>query len=462
VTPVVRVVIPTYNAKALLLVCLESISSAEWPKERLETVVVDNASTDDTVEAIRDRFPWVHVIECRRNLGFAGAVNRGLENLADVDYVLLLNNDVQVDPGWIHGLVEVLESDPSLGAATSKVLFAGTFTEVELEFPDLTGSQDFDARRRGVKIGGVRVDGVDEWRSTQFVAGFFDPEEDVGRHVPYRWITRHARLRTREGRAEILLSSERPTAAVARSEDVEAELSVGSEPRWFELPRGAPRMDVINNVGSMLVIGGFGADRGYLEADRGQYDEVEEVFAWSGTSALLRRAYVEDVGPLDDRLFAYYEDLDLSWRGRALGWRFVYVPRSVVRHLHAATSVEGSALFQHYVERNRLIVHVKNAPLGYAAKAVVGSLRETALYVRRDVARPLLERRRPTTVFVRRRLRAFGGFLAQLPRALSTRFRLRRRQLVPDDELLRWVGRTGCPFRPVGSVKRGVPTHDER
>jgi GT2 family glycosyltransferase len=194
-------------------------------------------------------------------------------------------------------------------------------------------------------------------------------------------------------------------------------------------------------VGSILVPDGFGADRGFLEIDCGQYEHVREVFAWSGTSVLLRRAYLEDAGLLDARLFMYYEDLDLSWRGRALGWRIAYAPGSVVRHLHAATSVEGSALFQHYVERNRLIVHVKNAPARYAAHVALKSLRETALYVRRDVVRPLIERRRPTTLFVRRRLRAFAGFLFQLPRAITARRRLRRRQQVPDDELLGWVGR---------------------
>jgi GT2 family glycosyltransferase len=461
VTPLIRIVIPTYNARALLVSCLESISAADWPKEQLETMVVDNASTDGTAEAIRDRFPWVDVVQCPRNLGYAGAVNRGLENLAEVDYVLLLNNDVQVELGWIRGLLEALESDSSFGAATSKVLFAGKFTEVELKFPELRGSVDFDSRRRGVKISGVRVDGLEAWRTAQFIAGFFDPEEDVGTGMPYRWITHQAQLRTRCGKAEVLLSSDRPTTAVARSDQTEVELSIESERRWFELPRGAP-VNVINNVGATLATGGFGADRGYLEVDRGQYEEMVEVFGWSGTSALLRRAYLQDVGPLDERLFAYYEDLDLSWRGRALGWRFVYAPRSVVRHHHAATSVEGSAVFQHYVERNRLIVHVKNAPLRYSATAVVGSLRETALYVRRDVVRPLVERRRPTTVFVRRRLRAFGGFLAQLPQASRARVRLRRRQLVQDPELLGWVDRTGCRFNRVASVERGAPAHEER
>ena len=105
------------------------------------------------------------------------------------------------------------------------------------------------------------------------------------------------------------------------------------------------------------ITGGYGGDRGFLEADRGQYDKPADVFAWCGCSVLLRPRYLAEVGLLDERLFLYYEDIDLSWRGRAQGWRYRYVPESVVRHAHTATSVEGSELFQYYVERNRLLVH---------------------------------------------------------------------------------------------------------
>jgi GT2 family glycosyltransferase len=183
----------------------------------------------------------------------------------------------------------------------------------------------------------------------------------------------------------------------------------------------------------VLVDGGFGADRGFLEVDRGQYEDGLEVFGWSGTSALLRREYVEDVGRLDGSLFVYYEDLDFSWRGRALGWRVKYAPHSVVRHRHAATSVEGSKIFRHYVERNRLIVHVKNAPWRYACRAVVASLRETALYIRRDIVRPVIERRRPTGTFVLQRIRAFWAFAVRMLRAVAARQRLRRRQRIGDE-----------------------------
>ena len=86
------------------------------------------------------------------------------------------------------------------------------------------------------------------------------------------------------------------------------------------------------------------------------------MFAWCGGSVLLRPAYLADVGLFDDDFFLYYEDTDLSWRGRSRGWRYRYVPEARARHVHAASTGEGSPVFQHYVERNRLLMLVKNAP----------------------------------------------------------------------------------------------------
>jgi len=69
---------------------------------------------------------------------------------------------------------------------------------------------------------------------------------------------------------------------------------------------------------------------------------------------------LEDVGGFDERLFMYYEDLDLAWRARRRGWRFVYEPRAVVHHAHCASSGEWSPFFCFHVERNRALVNWKN------------------------------------------------------------------------------------------------------
>jgi GT2 family glycosyltransferase len=79
---------------------------------------------------------------------------------------------------------------------------------------------------------------------------------------------------------------------------------------------------------------------------------------------------IEDVGGFDPRFFMYYEDLDLAWRARLRGWSFIYTPRSVVHHVHCGTSGEGSPLFLYYVERNRVLVSLKNAPLKLAIRSL--------------------------------------------------------------------------------------------
>ena len=88
------------------------------------------------------------------------------------------------------------------------------------------------------------------------------------------------------------------------------------------------------------------------------------------------RAYLDDVGLFDERFFLYYEDTDLSWRGRLRGWRYVYVPTSLVRHRHAASSGVGSTVFRYYTERNRPLMLVKNAPAGLPGEPGLGRFAE--------------------------------------------------------------------------------------
>ncbi len=161
---------------------------------------------------------------------------------------------------------------------------------------------------------------------------------------------------------------------------------------------------------------------------------------------LLRSAYLEAIGVFDERFFLYYEDTDMAWRGRARGWCYRYVPQSRIRHIHAASSGEGSALFQHYVERNRLLMLVKNAPRALAARATWRYVLTTASYARRDVVSPILRGHRPNTVLFRRRLRSYLSFLRLLPAMLVARRRNRRVQVVDDAELVGWaVPQPGAP-----------------
>jgi GT2 family glycosyltransferase len=370
--PLVRVVVVNYNGADLTLDCLRSLLATDWPPERLEVVLVDNASTDGVVDNVRARYRRVRVIESGANLGFGAGCNLALTDPGPVGHVALVNNDATVAPGWLRPLAEALESDPSLGAACPKILFADSFVDVHVESPTRVPGRG-DRRQLGVRLSGLRVGGAELLRRAQLVDGFWGVEYGGAGEGRYRWTAGRARLRVPvppggpvPEAVELRLAADQATPAVLRSSAGRVEITVGPRPQWFRAPLAGPAYDVVNSAGSVLVDGQYGADRGYLEPDGGQYDAPAEVFAWSGAAVLLSRRYLDDVGLFDDRYFLYYEDLDLAWRGRRRGWRYRYVPESVVRHVHSAASDEGSKLFALCNERNRLLTLARNAPPGRA------------------------------------------------------------------------------------------------
>ncbi|HEY8506471.1 MAG TPA: glycosyltransferase family 2 protein, partial [Gemmataceae bacterium] len=117
---------------------------------------------------------------------------------------------------------------------------------------------------------------------------------------------------------------------------------------------------VIDSAGLRLLRDGRGKDVGFREPDRGQFERPREVFGGCGAGVLLRADALDDGGRLDERLFMYYEDLDLAWRCRLGGGRFAYAPRAVVRHVHCGSSGAGSPFVRFHVERNRALAGARN------------------------------------------------------------------------------------------------------
>ena len=110
-----------YNGRRFLDVCLESLLSQELDGG-FEILVLDNGSSDGSVDHVRQRFSEVRALALDRNLGFAGAYNVGFAEAAG-EHVVLLNNDTRARPGWLAALVRAAESDPRVGAVTSKLVF---------------------------------------------------------------------------------------------------------------------------------------------------------------------------------------------------------------------------------------------------------------------------------------------------------------------------------------------------
>ena len=118
--PLVSLIVLNWNGRQHLEYCLPSLLATDYP--RYEIIVVDNASTDDSVAFVRENFPRVQVIVNERNLGFSAGMNVGLQ-AAQGEIMVLLNNDVEVQPGWLRALVEAMLAEATVGIAGCKVYY---------------------------------------------------------------------------------------------------------------------------------------------------------------------------------------------------------------------------------------------------------------------------------------------------------------------------------------------------
>lgn len=95
--PTVTIVVVNYNGRDYLEPCLASLLGQSYPQERIEIILVDNASSDGSVEFVHERFPQVQVIRNETNTGFAPAVNQGA-GAGTGDILALINNDAVAHP----------------------------------------------------------------------------------------------------------------------------------------------------------------------------------------------------------------------------------------------------------------------------------------------------------------------------------------------------------------------------
>ncbi len=119
----VTVIVVAWNTRDLLRTCLRTVYAQALPPEAvpLEVIVVDNASTDGSLDLVRNEFPAVTLVENPTNLGFAAANNQGLR-LANGRHLVLLNPDTEVQPGALGVLVNFLARNPRAGAAGALLL----------------------------------------------------------------------------------------------------------------------------------------------------------------------------------------------------------------------------------------------------------------------------------------------------------------------------------------------------
>jgi GT2 family glycosyltransferase len=241
-SPLLSIIIPHYNGAYHLPCCFNALRSQTYP--HLEIILADNGSTDESLTLTRRDFPEVKIIELGQNLGFAGAVNRGIEQ-AKGEIIVPLNNDTEVAPGWAQALVDTLLAYPDAGIIASKMLL-------------------FDRR------------------------------------------------------------------------------------------------DTLHSAGDGFGPDGIPINRGVWQKDRGQFDQDTYIFGGCGGAVAYRREMLDDIGPFDEDLFMYLEDVDLNWRAQLAGYRAVFAPNAVVYHHLSASG--GGAIASFYTGRNTIFVLAKNLP----------------------------------------------------------------------------------------------------
>lgn len=436
--PFVRVVLLDYNGGRTIVDAIEAITKTQWPSDRLEIVCVDNGSTDGSLEEIEHRYPSVVTMRNGSNLGFPGN-NVAMRELDGVDYVALVNSDALVDPDWLTPLVERADTDKGIGAVCPKILLADRFIELGVAIRGAEGRTS-----NALVLRGVTVNGLDVFSRTHVANG---GGRSAGRDGIFEWLSDSSVIRV-----PVELDEMSPTAAVDVVVDVEAIEScvISLEGREgveravtagellslsmsLNLDHGV--VDVVNNVGSWLDEMWIGHERGLYQVDRGQYDHPVDVGTWCGAAVLLRASHLADVGVFEESFFLYYEDTDLAVRGRGRGWRIVLEPSSVVRHIHSASTIEGSAVAAHHIERNRLLLVARHGSVAEIIREFVRYPLSTAAYARVSVAHAVQRRRRPDFTIVDRRTRSWFAALKMLPASLKARRVFAARRYVSRNEL---------------------------
>ena len=115
----VTIIIPNYNGKHFMESCLASLQ--EQTCKNFEILVVDNASSDGSVEYMKGHYPEIKVIALDKNYGFSRAVNVGIKH-SRTPFVILLNNDTTVDPHYVEEMLKAIEKSPKIFSVSSKMI----------------------------------------------------------------------------------------------------------------------------------------------------------------------------------------------------------------------------------------------------------------------------------------------------------------------------------------------------
>lgn len=369
--PFVSLITVNWNGINFLKDWVPSVMDLNYPA--YEVIVVDNGSTDGSVAYLEANYPNIQLIKNKTNRAFAGGNNDGIRKVlreGKSKYVALINNDTKVHKNWLKELVETDKNTENVGAVGSKLLFYMPF--VQLKLKTSTSKPESDPRQLGVGLWNSPAFQNVNYEKQIWGEGFY-PQEYYGEDE-LRWTQSEATVSIPIEKSEDSILSltlqghhHNQKVGIYIGDNKLNTITVNAQRRNYQVKIDKNilekhRHDVIQNAGSTFNTKEFeGGDRGMYEIDRGQYDKVEEVDNLCGASMLIPVKVLKASGLFDEYFFMYYEDTDLCQRIKKSGYRLMYNPRSLVRHIHTGSSKEWSPFFVYHVERNRIANAIKNA-----------------------------------------------------------------------------------------------------
>jgi len=381
--PLISILTVNWNGKRYLDDLFSSIFSLNYPMEKLQVMMVDNNSSDDSIKYVKKKFPSVEIVELDKNHGYAGGNNEGFKR-AKGKYIALINNDCVADPDWLGEMLSIFDKstdDAKIGAVGPKVVFYWQYLPLQI----ISESQNLTledrgrkrSRRLGVRLsqvkaspsrtGNAKTDKSDKTKpgcstdiepEIRYLEGFYPPETGSRGEAIY-WTQGNAVLAVPIADIstgtilELKVSSgiSANNLKIVLGEEILEEKKVGKRPVKIRIKISVDlyryRKDIINSCGAKINRSFYSRDRGYLSFDDGQYPRVEEIFALSGSSFMVDRKMLEDTGYFDQDFFTYYEDIDLFWRARLKGWKHFFTPNALIRHIITAVPDRNGPMILH-------------------------------------------------------------------------------------------------------------------
>jgi len=392
IRPKISVIIVNFNGKELLASCLTSIFQSSYPKNKLEIIVVDNASTDDSVAFLKNNFPQIKLIESQENLGFTGGNNLGYEQSTG-DFICLLNSDLKINKNFFANLLSAFKK-PEVGLAAPKIYFDLPFIKIKIK-SDVIGKNDLDNSTNFSPLGVLMEDVIASNKSLNdkfwYLDGFYPKQfsqinsfwtkGQTELLLPFSGPKKEEFIFTfhgyptpskKENRVQIFLGTRLLKELVLRHDEVkQVKLEIGQKTaqKYFQY--------LIQNAGNVVLRDGHGKDRGsiiknhpsgwreeFYDFDHEYYQKPQSLLAICGAACLIRRKVIEKIGFFDGHYFMYYEDLDFSLRAWKMGFDITYVPTAIAFHKHkASTSKLDSSFFLNMIERNHLAFVLTHFPV---------------------------------------------------------------------------------------------------